>query len=101
MSFATQEDVFAAIEPVMRGVFEEFGGGRPVTQDFPRLAYRDAMRWYGTDKPDLSNPIRMAEVSEHFRGSGFKIFASLLEKDGTRSARSPRRRGAAASSATG
>jgi aspartyl-tRNA synthetase len=83
MSFATQEDVFAAMEPVMRGVFEEFGGGRPVTPDFPRLAYRDAMRWYGTDKPDLRNPIRMAEVSEHFRGSGFKIFASLLEKDGT------------------
>jgi aspartyl-tRNA synthetase len=83
MSFATQEDVFAAIEPVMRGVFEEFGGGRPVTQDFPRLAYRDVMRWYGTDKPDLRNPIRMAEVSEHFRGSGFKIFASLLEKEGT------------------
>jgi aspartyl-tRNA synthetase len=47
MSFATQEDVFAAMEPVMRGVFEEFGGGRPVTQAFPRLAYRDAMRWYG------------------------------------------------------
>ena len=83
MSFATQEDVFAAIEPVMRGVFEEFGGGRPVTQDFPRLAYRDVMRWYGTDKPDLRNPIRMEPVSEHFRGSGFKIFASLLEKEGT------------------
>jgi aspartyl-tRNA synthetase len=82
MSFATQEDVFGAMEPVMRGVFEQFGGGRPVTRAFPRLAYRDAMRWYGTDKPDLRNPIRMAEVSEHFRGSGFKIFASLLEKDG-------------------
>jgi aspartyl-tRNA synthetase len=83
MSFATQEDVFQAIEPVMRGVFEEFGGGRPVTQDFPRIAYRDAMRLYGTDKPDLRNPIEMQVVSEHFRGSGFKIFAGLLEQPGT------------------
>jgi aspartyl-tRNA synthetase len=93
MSFATQEDVFAAIEPVMRGVFAEFGGGRPVTAEFPRLAYRNAMRWYGTDKPDLRNPIRMAEVSEHFRGSGFKIFASLLEKDGTEVRAIPARTG--------
>ncbi|MEO1423074.1 MAG: aspartate--tRNA ligase, partial [Pseudomonadota bacterium] len=82
MSFATQEDVFQVIEPVMRGVFEEFGGGRPVTPDFPRIAYRDAMLWYGSDKPDLRNPIRMQVVSEHFAGSGFKIFASLLEKEG-------------------
>ncbi len=83
MSFATQEDVFQVIEPVMRGVFEEFGGGRPVTPEFPRIAYRDAMLWYGSDKPDLRNPIRMQIVSEHFAGSGFKIFASLLEQDGT------------------
>jgi aspartyl-tRNA synthetase len=83
MSFATQEDVFAVIEPVMRGVFQEFGGGRPVTQTFPRIAYRDSMLWYGTDKPDLRNPIRMQVVSEHFAHSGFKIFAALLEKDGT------------------
>ncbi|MEL6679975.1 MAG: aspartate--tRNA ligase [Pseudomonadota bacterium] len=82
MSFATQEDVFQVIEPVMRGVFEEFGGGRPVTPDFPRIAYRDAMLWYGSDKPDLRNPIKMQVVSEHFAGSGFKIFASLLEKAG-------------------
>ena len=82
MSFATQEDVFQAIEPVMRGVFEEFGGGRPVTPDFPRIAYRDAMLWYGSDKPDLRNPIRMQVVSEHFAGSEFKIFASLLEQPG-------------------
>lgn len=82
MSFATQEDVFQAIEPVMRGVFEEFGGGRPVTPDFPRIAYRDSMLWYGSDKPDLRNPIRMQVVSEHFRGSDFKIFASLLEQPG-------------------
>ena len=83
MSFATQDDVFAAIEPVMRGVFEAFGGGRPVTAAFPRIAYRDAMLWYGSDKPDLRNPIRMQVVSEHFRGSGFKVFAGLLEQAGT------------------
>ncbi|HSF95177.1 MAG TPA: aspartate--tRNA ligase [Thermohalobaculum sp.] len=83
MSFVTQDDVFAAIEPVMRGVFEEFGGGRPVTPQFPRIAYKDAMLKYGTDKPDLRNPIEMQVVSEHFAGSGFKIFASMLEKPGT------------------
>ncbi len=82
MSFATQEDVFQVIEPVMRGVFEEFGGGRPVTADFPRIAYRDSMKWYGCDKPDLRNPIKMQDVSTHFAGSGFKIFASLLEQPG-------------------
>ncbi len=83
MSFATQDDVFAVIEPVMRGVFEEFGGGRPVTEAFPRIAYRDAMLWYGSDKPDLRNPLKMQVVSEHFRGSGFKVFAGLLEQAGT------------------
>ncbi|MFQ5624020.1 MAG: aspartate--tRNA ligase, partial [Paracoccaceae bacterium] len=82
MSFATQEDVFQAIEPVMRGVFEEFGGGRHVSPEFERIAYRDAMKWYGTDKPDLRNPLKMQDVSEHFAGSGFKIFASLLETEG-------------------
>ena len=82
MSFATQDDVFAAIEPVMRGVFEEFGGGRPVTPAFPRIAYRDAMLWYGSDKPDLRNPLKMQVVSEQFRGSGFKVFAGLLEQPG-------------------
>ncbi|MEM1267470.1 MAG: aspartate--tRNA ligase [Pseudomonadota bacterium] len=88
MSFATQEDVFQVIEPVMRGVFEEFApmgedGPWTVTPEFPRIAYRDAMLWYGSDKPDLRNPIKMQIVSEHFAGSGFKIFASLLEKEGT------------------
>ncbi|MBA3323776.1 MAG: aspartate--tRNA ligase [Rhodobacteraceae bacterium] len=82
MSFATQEDVFGAIEPVMRGVFEAFGGGRRVTPEFPRIAYRDAMLWYGSDKPDLRCPIKMQVVSEHFAGSGFAIFASLLEQPG-------------------
>ncbi|MDH3668510.1 MAG: aspartate--tRNA ligase [Paracoccaceae bacterium] len=83
MSFVEQEDVFRAIEPVMRGVFEEFGQGRPVTPEFPRIAFKHAMLKYGTDKPDLRNPIEMQVVSEHFAGSGFKIFASLLEKEGT------------------
>ena len=82
LSFATQEDVFAAIEPVFRGLFEEFGDGAPVTRSFPKIAWREAMLHYGTDKPDLRNPIKMETVSEHFAGSGFKIFASLLETEG-------------------
>jgi aspartyl-tRNA synthetase len=81
MSFVTQDDVFAAVEPVMRGVFEEFAGGRPVTAKFPRIPYADAMRKYGSDKPDLRNPIEMADVSESFRGSGFKVFANILAGD--------------------
>ncbi len=83
MSFVTQEDVFAAVQPVIRGVFEEFGKGRAVDADWPRISYRDAALWYGTDKPDLRNPIRMQVVSEHFRGGGFGIFAKLLEQEGT------------------
>ncbi|MEM7498722.1 MAG: aspartate--tRNA ligase [Pseudomonadota bacterium] len=83
MSFVEQEDVFQAIEPVMRGLFEEFGGGKPVTPVFPRIAYADAMLKYGSDKPDLRNPIEMQVVSEHFAGSGFKIFARILEEDDT------------------
>ncbi len=82
MSFVTQEDVFAAIEPVLAGVFEEFSAGRQVTKPpFPRIAYRDAIRQYGSDKPDLRNPIVMQVVSDQFRGSGFKVFAGMLEKD--------------------
>ncbi|MEO1773674.1 MAG: aspartate--tRNA ligase [Pseudomonadota bacterium] len=79
MSFVEQEDVFQAIEPVMRGLFEEFGAGKPVTPVFPRIPYAEAMLKYGSDKPDLRNPIQMQVVSEHFRGSGFKIFAKMLE----------------------
>ena len=82
MSFATQEDVFKEIEPVIRGIFEEFGGGRPVTKEFPQLTYREAMLSYGTDKPDLRNPIKMQIVSDHFEGSGFRIFANLLKVKG-------------------
>lgn len=82
MSFVTQEDVFSAIEPVMAGVFDEFSGDNKVTEaPFPRIAYADAMAKYGTDKPDLRNPIEMQDVSEPFRGSGFKVFASILDKD--------------------
>ncbi len=81
MSFVTQEDVFQAVEPVLRGLFEEFGDGKPVTPEFPHVRYDDAIAKYGTDKPDLRNPIVMQDVSEHFRGSGFKVFAGMLEKD--------------------
>jgi aspartyl-tRNA synthetase len=83
MSFVTQEDVFAAVEPVMKGVFEEFGKGRKVDQVWPRISHADAALWYGTDKPDLRCPIKMEVVSEHFAGSGFAIFAKLLEQPGT------------------
>jgi len=80
MSFVTQEDVFAAIEPVMHGVFEEFAEGKPVTPyPFPRIPYREAMQKYGSDKPDLRNPLVMQDVSEPFRGGGFGVFARMLE----------------------
>src|SRR6516225_3688632 len=85
MSFVTQQDVFDAVEPVIRGVFEEFGDGKPVTSKFPRIPYSEALRKYGVDKPDLRNPIIMQDVSEIFRGSGFKIFAGILEKSRTAS----------------
>jgi aspartyl-tRNA synthetase len=81
MSFVTQEDVFDTVEPIIRGLFEEFGGGKPVTKKFPRIAYAEAMQKYGTDKPDLRNPIEMQDVTEHFRGSGFKVFAGMIEMD--------------------
>jgi aspartyl-tRNA synthetase len=81
MSFVEQEDVFAAIEPVMRGLFTEFGNGKPVNAPFPRIPYDEAIQRYGSDKPDLRNPIAMADVTEHFRGSGFKVFAAMIEKD--------------------
>jgi aspartyl-tRNA synthetase len=82
MSFVTQDDVFAAVQPVLQGLFEHFGKGRRVHADWPRIAYRDSLKWYGSDKPDLRNPIRMQDVSDHFRASGFAIFAKLLEQDG-------------------
>ena len=83
MSFVTQEDVFAAIEPVLHGVFEEFADGKAVTPaPFPRIAYADAMLEYGTDKPDLRNPLLISDVTEHFRGGGFGLFAKIIDGGG-------------------
>jgi len=81
MSFVTQQDVFDAVEPVIRGVFEEFGNGKHVTAKFPLIPYAEAMRKYGSDKPDLRNPIVMQDVSAAFRDSGFKVFANILAND--------------------
>ena len=85
MSFVTQQDVFDTISPVIAGIFEEFGSSRKVDDpaEWPQISYQDSAKWYGTDKPDLRNPIKMEVVSEHFRGSGFAIFANLLEQEGT------------------
>ncbi len=83
MSFVTQDDVFAAIEPVLQGVFEEFAKGRAVTPaPFPRIPFRQAMLEYGTDKPDLRNPILISDVTDHFRGAGFGLFAKIIEGGG-------------------
>jgi len=84
MSFVTQDDVFAAIEPVLSGVFEEFANGKGVTPagEYPRIPYKEALLRYGTDKPDLRNPLLITDVSEHFKGSGFGLFAGIVEKGG-------------------
>ncbi|MDJ0388626.1 aspartate--tRNA ligase [Roseomonas sp. E05] len=83
MSFVTQEDVFAALEPVMQGIFEEFGQGRKVTQaPFPRIPYDAAMLYYGSDKPDLRNPLKITDVTEQFRDSGFGLFARIAASGG-------------------
>ncbi|MDP3677058.1 MAG: aspartate--tRNA ligase [Novosphingobium sp.] len=83
MSFVTQDDVFAAIEPVLGGVFDEFGKGRTVTQGaFPRIPYREAMLRYGSDKPDLRNPLTVTDVTDHFKGSGFGLFDRIASKGG-------------------
>ena len=85
MSFVTQQDVFDTVSPVIEEVFSEFAGSRDVdpSAEWPQIPYRDAMLRYGTDKPDLRIPVRMEDVSEHFRGSGFAIFAKILEQEGT------------------
>jgi aspartyl-tRNA synthetase len=85
MSFVTQEDVFNAIEPVLAGVFDEFGQGKRVTKAgaFPRIPYAESIAKYGSDKPDLRNPLILQDVSEHFRGGGFGVFAKILEKPKT------------------
>jgi len=84
MSFVTQDDVFAAIEPVLSGVFAEFADGKSVTAagDYPRIPYKDALLKYGSDKPDLRNPLLISDVGGHFRGSGFGLFAGIIEKGG-------------------
>jgi aspartyl-tRNA synthetase len=81
MSFVEQEDVFQTMEPVITGIFEEFAHGKAVTKGWSRIPYDEAIRKYGTDKPDLRNPIEIQDVTEHFRGSGFKVFAGMIEKD--------------------
>ncbi len=84
MSFATQEDVFASVEPVLRGVFEEFGGGMPVTQKFPMIPYRESMLKYGNDKPDLRNPLIIADVTEEFSSDSvtFNAFKNVIKAGG-------------------
>ena len=82
MSFVTQDDVFAAIEPVLAGVFEEYSDKAVTKPPFPRIAYRDAMLKYGSDKPDLRNPILITDVSDHFRGSGFGLFDKIVSGGG-------------------
>ena len=84
MSFVTQDDVFAAVEPVLRGLFEEFGGGRPVTQTFPTITFADAMLMYGSDKPDLRNPIIIADVTAAFARDDvtFKAFKGVIDRGG-------------------
>ncbi|GGA92220.1 aspartate--tRNA(Asp/Asn) ligase [Brucella endophytica] len=81
MSFVTQEEIWETMEPVMRGIFEEFAEGKPVTQTFLRIPYDEAIRKYGSDKPDLRNPIVMEAVTDHFAGSGFKVFANMIAGD--------------------
>jgi len=84
MSFVTQEDVFQALEPVLAGVFEEFADGKSVTPagEFPRIPYKEAMLKYGSDKPDLRNPIEISDVAEHFKGSGFGLFDKIVSGGG-------------------
>ncbi|WP_412048619.1 MULTISPECIES: aspartate--tRNA ligase [unclassified Hoeflea] len=81
MSFVEQDEVLSTMEPVLRDIFETFAEGKPVSQTFPRIAHAEALRKYGSDKPDLRNPIEMQAVTEHFAGSGFKVFAGMIAND--------------------
>jgi aspartyl-tRNA synthetase len=83
MSFVEQQDIFDTIQPVVGGIFEEFGGGRKVAHTWEQISFKAAARWYGSDQPDLRTPLQLQVVSEHFAGSGFAIFAKLLEQEGT------------------
>jgi len=100
MSFVTQQDVFDTIQPVIGGIFEEFGGGRKVDQTWEQISYEDAALWYGTDKPDLRNPIKMQVVSDHFRDSGFAILPSCWNRTVPKSAPFPRQQAGRASFVT-
>lgn len=83
MSFVTQDDVFAALEPVLGGVFREFANGKAVTEGaFPRIPYRESMLKYGSDKPDLRNPLVISDVTDHFKGSGFGLFDKIVGSGG-------------------
>src|SRR6202521_4489263 len=84
MSFVEQEDVFQAVEPVLRGLFEEFAGGKPVTAKFPRISYAEAMLKYGTDKPDLRNPLQIADVTQEFNDATvtFNAFKNVIKAGG-------------------
>jgi aspartyl-tRNA synthetase len=84
MSFVTQQDVFDAVEPVMRGVFEEFANGKPVTQKFPQIPYREALLKYGSDKPDLRNPLVIADVTDEFNEATvtFNAFKNIIKAGG-------------------
>ncbi|HTN61312.1 MAG TPA: aspartate--tRNA ligase [Devosia sp.] len=81
MSFVTQEEVWDTMAPVITELFEEFADGKRVTKEWPRIPYDTAIRKYGTDKPDLRNPLEIQQVTEHFAGSGFKVFAGQIESD--------------------
>ena len=81
MSFVEQEDIFQTMEPILTRIFEEFADGKPVTNSWPRIPHEEAIAKYGSDKPDLRNPIEMQDVTAHFRGSGFKVFAGMIDKD--------------------
>jgi aspartyl-tRNA synthetase len=78
MSFVEQEDIWNTMGPLMTSVFEQFADGKPVTKEWPRIPYDEAIRKYGSDKPDLRNPIIMQAVTDHFAGSGFKVFAGMI-----------------------
>ncbi len=81
MSFVTQDDLFATMQPVIMELFNSFKGNKTVRPEVPRIPHSEAIRKYGSDKPDLRNPIEMQAVTEHFDGSGFKVFAGMIAND--------------------
>ena len=81
MSFVNQEDIFNVVEPILRDLFKEFAPNKIITEQFPKIPYQESMSKYGTDKPDLRNPIEMSDVTEVFTNSGFKIFSESIKKD--------------------